>query len=154
MTPYAVLQHSFLWKKKRQKKLIFCLGYWCLLVFMVAAFAYLTRNSSSLQQCPKTHLATEGLSKIVQMFFEQVYQRTPMDECLSRMYITKLQWLANNTLSVMVRVVKVVAISKQTQKDLMEPPRRYFEQNIHITTKSLHIMKRIKPLISKCFCAL
>ena len=36
----------------------------------------------------------------------------------------------------MLCVVKTVAIIKQTQKDLMEPPRRYFAQKIHI--KSTH----------------
>ena len=69
------------------------------------------------------------------------------------MYITKLHRLTNNTLPVMFRVVKTVAISKQTKQDLMEPPRTYFDQKIYITTKIPPIMKRTKLLISECFCA-
>ena len=48
----------------------------------------------------------------------------------------------------MFRVAKTVTIIKQTQKDLMDPPRRYLDQKIHITTKGPHIMKRKKLLIS------
>ena len=133
--------------------MIFCLSYCYLLVFMVVAFIYLIKNPSSLQQCPRKHPPTEKFFKIAQMFFEHIYYRTPLDECLRRMYITKLHRLVNNTLSVMFRVAKTVAIIKQTQKDLMEPPRRYLDQKIHIITKSPHIMKRKKLLISQCFCA-
>ena len=75
-------------------------------------------------------------------------------ECLYRIYITKLHRLADNTLFGMFCVVKTVSISKQTQKDLMQPLRTYSQQKIHITTKSQHIMKRAKLLIFKCFCAL
>ena len=86
----------------------------------MAAFRYLIKIPSSLQQRPKTQPATESLFKIVQMFFEHIYKEHPLDECLRRM----LHRLANNALAVMFLVVKTVAISKQTQKDLLEPPRR------------------------------
>ena len=130
--------------------MIFCLGYWCLLVFIMAAFRYLIKIPSSLQQRPKTHPATESLFKIVQMFFEHIYKEHPLDECLRRMYITNLHRLANNALVVMFLVVKTVAISKQTQTDLLEPRRRYFNQKIQTTTKSPYIMERTKLLISEC----
>ena len=133
--------------------MIFCLSYWYLLVFMVAAFIYLIKNPSILQQCPIKHPPTDSFFKIAQMFFEHIYFWTPLHECLHRMYITKLYRLVNNTLSVMFRVAKTVAIIKQTQRDLVEPPRRYLDQKIHIITKSPHIMKRKKLLISECFCA-
>ena len=119
----------------------------------MAAFTYLTKIPSSLQQRPKTHPATESLFKIVQMFLEHIYKEHPLDECLRRMYITNLHRLANNALAVMFLVVKTVAISKQTQKDLLEPPRRYFNQKIHTTTESPYIMERTKLLISECFYA-
>ena len=54
------------------------------------------------------------------------------------MYITKLHRLANNTLPVMFRVVKTVAISKQTKQDLMEPPRTFSIKKFTSQPKSTH----------------
>ena len=43
------------------------------------------------------------------------------------MHITKLHRLANNTVSVMFRIMKTAANGDQTQKDLMQPPRQCFQ---------------------------
>ena len=55
-------------ERKPDRKMNFCLGYWCLLVFIMTAFTYSIKIPLSLQQRPKTHSATESLFKIVQIF--------------------------------------------------------------------------------------
>ena len=51
----------------------------------------------------------------------------------------------------MLRVMKTVVNSNQTQKIFMELPRQCFQQKIHIAAQSSHITKRTKLLISDFF---
>ena len=65
----------------------------------------------------KNTLSQTRSFKVAQMFLgtHLLKKRTPLAECLCRMHITELQRLLNNALSVMLRVVKTVMNSSQTQ---------------------------------------
>ena len=125
--------------------------YWCLWwLWFIGVYVFDKKIPPACNNVQKDNQSQTAFSKLPKC--THLLKNIP--ECLYRIYITKLHRLADNTLSVMFCVVKTVSISKQTQKDLMQPLRRYSQQKIHITTKSPHIMKRTKLLIFKCFCAL
>ena len=105
---------------------------------MVAAFTYLIKNPSSLQQYPKTHSPTDSLFKIAQMFFEHIYYKHPWmsasAKCISQNYTD-----SSIILCLWCSVLRKQLRSSNKLKRFNGAPKKIFgSKNSHHNQKSTH----------------